>query len=105
MRRLTDEELLMSEHSHKEIDWIHRLILPCAEVARTLSDANAAPLPWRQRFALRVHLVLCRFCARYQRQLERLRLALSHSPVTTEAELHHHLSPEARDRIRQALRR
>jgi len=95
----------MSHRDHRDVDWIHRLILPCAEVARLLGDPQRPPLTLGYRIRLRVHLALCAFCSRYQRQVHRLRAALQRQPRAGEAAQSTGLSRAARDRIRESLRR
>ncbi|MCK9396077.1 MAG: zf-HC2 domain-containing protein [Methylobacter sp.] len=34
------------------------------------------PLTWRERWAVRVHLLMCRHCSRFQRQVHFLRKAV-----------------------------
>ena len=99
---MTNEIELNTSHN-KETDWLHRIILPCSEVMHLLADDSEQRLSGRQRIALRVHLVVCKFCARYKHQLTRLRLALRRHPAGAEVPDSPGLSPEARDRIRRSL--
>jgi hypothetical protein len=96
-------ETKLSASNNKEIDRLHRIIMPCAEVTRLLSDPAAPPLTCRQRIALRVHLAICSFCSRYKHQLHRLRLALRRDPADADTPVSQTLSPEARERIRRSL--
>lgn len=45
------------------------LTLPCEEAARIMSDGMDRELSWIERAALRGHLVSCRSCKRFRRQL------------------------------------
>lgn len=80
----------------------------CREVTRWASDAMDRPLPLGTRLALRVHVLICTWCRRYLRQLVFLRQAVRSRPERlTDVEPHAGspgLSPEARARIRLALR-
>lgn len=53
-------------------------MLKCKEVVET-ADAlvDGTPLSWRERFALRVHLLMCHHCRRYVRQLHTLVTSLN----------------------------
>lgn len=76
-------------------------MMTCRDAAALASRAMDNPLPWRQRLSLRMHLAMCRYCARYQRQLVFLRLA---ARAVDDAEgPENALSPEAKDRIRTRL--
>lgn len=77
--------------------WMFR----CHEVSRRVSLSMESALPLTQRAAIRIHLAMCRYCARFRRQLLALRKLGRHSgaPATPAA-----LSPEAKERIKRALR-
>ena len=47
----------------------------CRDVTRLVSRAQDAPLPWRQRVRVRLHLSVCAACSRFERQLRFLREA------------------------------
>lgn len=50
-------------------------MLKCRDVPEESSLVLDNALPWRRRMALRAHLMLCRHCRRYLRQLRLLRKA------------------------------
>jgi len=78
----------------------------CRDAARLLSESMDRRLPLPERVGLRIHLVLCRLCRRYGRQLVFLRRlvdafsTITETPTTPAAS---ELSPEARGRIRERL--
>lgn len=78
----------------------------CCEVSRMVSESLDRRLPLRQRMGLRVHLLMCRFCARFKNQLLIMRDAIrlhesrGEDPVSSVA-----LSQETRNRIKEALSR
>ena len=82
-----------------------RTISPnCREASRLQSEALDHPLTPLQRFGLRVHLILCKWCRRYGKQIRFLRRAAhEHSEQVTEA-TPNTLSPETRERLKRALR-
>lgn len=51
-------------------------MLSCKEASRLMSEAQDRKLSLGQRLSLRTHLLICRGCANYQRQLGFLRLSL-----------------------------
>ena len=78
--------------------WMHN----CKEVTRMVSESMDRKLPLHQRMGIRVHLLMCKFCSRYKKQLLILREAMrlqeryvedTGSPIT--------LPPEARERIKR----
>ena len=48
-------------------------MLSCEEIARLASDSLDGELPLRRRMGMKLHLLMCKHCARYIRQLRRLR--------------------------------
>lgn len=51
--------------------WMFR----CQDISRKISQAMDTSLPLHQRMAIRIHLMMCRYCSRFHRQLHRLRRA------------------------------
>jgi hypothetical protein len=75
----------------------------CREATRLQSRAMERPPGFRQKIGLRIHLLLCRWCRRYGRQIAFLRNAAhEHSDKMVEP-VPQKLSDEARERIRQIL--
>lgn len=78
-------------------------LFSCREAVRLASEALDHPLGLRRRMELRVHLAMCSACRAYRRQIGLLdRLVRGRRP---DADQEIVLTPEARERIRQALRR
>ncbi len=76
----------------------------CKTAARLQSEALDRKLPLRQRFGLRVHLLLCKWCRRYGKQVAFLRNAAHEHPDEMTGPVPQTLSAEARDRIKQKFR-
>jgi hypothetical protein len=81
------------------------LNLNCREASRIQSEAMDHPLPLGKRIGLRLHLWICRWCRRYGRQLKFLREAAQHQDKTVEAKSSSLLSAEAKERMRQILKK
>ncbi|MBI3606892.1 MAG: hypothetical protein HY207_02880 [Nitrospirae bacterium] len=79
-------------------------LLNCSDMAPLASKALDERLALRERWMLAVHLVMCRFCQRYSRQLRFLRevIRLTNGERLADATTHT-LSPEARRQITQRL--
>jgi hypothetical protein len=81
-------------------------MLSCKDVTRLLSESMDHSLPLGKRVGVRFHLLICRFCARYKRQLLLIRETVrrlaamedAYSSLTVER-----LSEEAKERIRKSL--
>lgn len=73
-------------------------MLTCKEASALVSHSLDRRLAWRERWALRVHLLLCEACARFKRQAEFLRTTAQHGAASLFG-----LSPAARERIRRVL--
>jgi hypothetical protein len=75
----------------------------CKAATRLQSEALDRKLPLRQRFGLRVHLMLCKWCRRYGKQIAFLREAAHEHPDELAEPVPQKLSNEARERIKQRL--
>lgn len=48
-------------------------MLNCRDATRLLSEAQEHPLPWQEKLALQVHLMMCSGCRNFGRQMLVLR--------------------------------
>ncbi|MFZ0827630.1 MAG: zf-HC2 domain-containing protein [Verrucomicrobiia bacterium] len=76
----------------------------CKAATRLQSDALDRKLPLRQQMGLRLHLLLCKWCRRYGKQLNFLRRVVREHPDELAGPVPQGLSAEAQERIRQKLR-
>ena len=76
---------------------LHIVSMRCEEADRMMSESLDRRLGWSERAALRGHLLVCRSCRRVRHQLQTLQQTMRQSVSET-------LSPEARDRIRAAMK-
>lgn len=53
-----------------------KLMLPCREVTRLVSQGLDRDLGFGERVALRVHFAICKGCRNFDRQMELLREAM-----------------------------
>ena len=82
------------------------MMLSCRDVTQLISRSMDASLPVGKRIGVRVHLLICRFCARYEKQLLLIRETvrrLAAAEETGDSPTAEALSEEARERIRAAL--
>ncbi len=50
----------------------------CKDISGLLSESMDRPLKWREHWAVRLHLLMCRHCSRFQQQVHFLRKAAKH---------------------------
>lgn len=84
--------------------WLSDLSVSCRESARLQSEALDRRLPFRHRLGLRVHLLLCKWCRRYGRQISLLHEAMHQHHETAVESIPQKLSDSARERICRNLR-
>lgn len=58
------------------------MMLSCKDVSQIISQSLDRPLTMRERFALKLHLLICKYCKRFSQQLQTIRVALK---LTTSA--------------------
>lgn len=78
-------------------------MLTCKEASHLASKSLDAPLSWRERAGLRLHLMFCRLCRRYVRDLRFLRLAFQRAGHGDVRPATLRLSEPARRRIQKVL--
>jgi anti-sigma factor RsiW len=52
------------------------MLISCKDASRLISQLEDGELPFRQRAAVRLHLLFCDACARFVRQLRFLRATM-----------------------------
>ncbi|HEX9850000.1 hypothetical protein [Candidatus Deferrimicrobium sp.] len=81
-------------------------MLSCKDVTRLISESMDHSLPLGKRVGVRFHLLICKFCARYERQLLLIRETVRRLVATEDGPGESHgesLSEEAKGRIRKSL--
>ena len=80
-------------------------MLSCSEVTQLVSESLDRELSFRQRMSTKMHLMMCKLCSRYNKQLAGLREAVRlHSASEEDIDIYPASLPsEARERIKQAL--
>lgn len=82
-------------------------MLTCKEVTQLISESMDRDLPVWQRISMRFHLLMCKFCSRYEKQLLFIRKAirrLTHIIEHDSSQPTPPLSSEARERIKLILK-
>lgn len=74
----------------------------CKDATKLLSESMDRKLPLGKRIGVRLHLIFCKWCARYERQLLLIRETVGRLAATMEAP-GETLSEEARQRIRESI--
>ena len=52
-------------------------MLSCKQASQIISQSLDRPLTMRERFALNLHLLICKYCKRFSQQLQTLRVAMN----------------------------
>jgi hypothetical protein len=100
----TAAAMTLPEQCSRILGRVRRSLLPnCREMSRRTSDSLERRLGLFERFGGALHLAMCGTCRRYRVQVYLLHRAARHwRPEGGSAK---RLSPEARERIKQALRK
>ena len=76
----------------------------CKEVTRMISESLDRELPFYQRIGIRMHLLMCKLCSRYRRQLLLMRETIRLQTASSEdIESEIVLPPGARERIKHLI--
>lgn len=79
------------------------LLPTCHDAARLQSEAIDGKLCFSKRVGLRLHLLICKWCRRYGKQIEFLSHAATEHPEELTDAVSQTLSAEARERINRRL--
>ena len=79
------------------------LLPSCRDAARLQSEALDKKLSFGKRVGLSLHLLVCKWCRRYGKQVRFLREAAHEHPENLAEAVPQKLSAEARERIKQRL--
>jgi hypothetical protein len=79
-------------------------MLSCKETSALVSSAMDIKLPMMQRLGIWIHLIMCKYCRRYRKQLQIIRdVARRYEEILIGTTPHKRLSQEAVDRITETL--
>jgi hypothetical protein len=88
--------------------WLLRRLQPCREMVSLMSEALERQLGLLEHLKLRLHLLVCIWCARYFKQIKFLRrlvrLRTSIPAKENQSTIAPALTAEARERISESLR-
>ena len=87
--------------------WLLLRLPPCNEVVELVSKSLDTKLTMKELVTVRLHFIVCSWCARYAKQLLLIRNTIREKPEqpkSKESGYPHPLSPEAKQRLKQALR-
>lgn len=80
-------------------------MLSCKQAARLVSDGLDREMPFWRRMGLRLHVIMCRGCSRYARQITALNgLITNHYAEDPPAEVSERVSPDTVQQIKASLR-
>jgi hypothetical protein len=80
-----------------------RVMPSCRDISQLISAGMDCNLPLRKRLSIRLHVSMCKFCRRYEKQLHLLHEGVGHYADPDENEVEKSLSPEAKAKLEKAL--
>ena len=99
-------EGILQKIKMQAIFWLARRLPTCKEVAPWMSEVLDSDLPLARRIKLKLHILICVWCKRYQEQLFLLRETTQNLSKQVEAEsvTTPALSADARQRMKALLK-
>lgn len=79
-------------------------MLTCKQASQLLSQSLDRQLSARERFALRLHLLICKYCKRFGEQIKLLRAAMKQLGERVEDDTGIQLPAEAKVRIADLIK-
>ena len=78
-------------------------MLDCQQASQLISKSLDRQLSWRERFAVRLHLLFCKYCKRFSQQIITMRKALSRLSQSIENDSDIRLPSETKSRIEHSI--
>lgn len=78
-------------------------MIKCKEVSQLVSRSLDNKLSLKERFALKLHLLMCKYCMRFSQQLKKLNVAIRSMSKNIEDDENIKLPSEAKKRIVKSL--
>lgn len=78
-------------------------MLNCKQASQLISKSLDRQLSWRERFAIRFHLFICKYCKRFSLQLKSVHNALNRMSQSIENDQDIKLPSETKNRIAHSI--
>ena len=78
-------------------------MLSCKQASQLISQSLEQPLVMRERFALKLHLLICKYCRRFRQQLQAIGVALKLTTRAIENDDTIKLPSETKQRLIQSI--
>ena len=78
-------------------------MLTCKQASQFISTSLDRPLSFNERFALKLHLLVCKYCKRFSQQVSAMRVALRTMVSSIENDNSIKMPSLAKDRITAAV--
>ena len=78
-------------------------MLDCKQTSQLISQSLDRSLTLRERFALRLHLLVCKYCKQFSQHLQTMRVALKQMTSSIESNDGIEMPSAAKSRILQSI--
>jgi hypothetical protein len=78
-------------------------MLTCKQASQIISQSLDRKLSWNERFALYLHLFICKYCLRFSQQLHTLRVSLRRISENVENDTNITMPSETKARIAKSI--
>jgi hypothetical protein len=74
-------------------------MLDCKQASKIISQSLDRNLTLRERFALKLHLLICAYCKRFSQQLQTMRIAIKQMTASIENDHKIEMPSAAKERV------
>ena len=78
-------------------------MLSCKDASQIISQSLDRQLTMRERFAVKLHLLICKYCKQFSQQLQTIRVALKLARSAVENDDTIKMPPETKKRLMQSI--
>ena len=93
---------MLGKMKYNMMVFMSKRMLSCEDTSLLMSKSFEEKLPIKQRFRLRMHVISCNLCRRYEKQLKQLNeVVVNYKTTCQQPGCQHSMSPDAKERISQ----
>ncbi|MDA3822515.1 MAG: hypothetical protein PF450_07915 [Bacteroidales bacterium] len=94
---------MADKKGNKIMAYMSKNMMACDEAAYLISKSYESRLSLRKKIGLKIHLMSCHLCRKYEKQLSQLNRLMGTYKETSAAECHHHLDAERKESINKCV--
>jgi hypothetical protein len=94
---------MTDKKGNKMMAFMSKNMMACDEAGYLISKSYESRLSLRKRIGLKIHLMTCHFCRKYEKQLSHLNKLVVNYKESNASECHHHLDVDRKESMNKRV--